>query len=270
MNDSFSRYATVFVNSSDGFADCWGPFFSLLDHYWPQHGPVLLNTEKRAWLEAPSYVRCSQVALGEAERLTWSECVIRGLRQIETPLILYLQEDYFLERQVRHDIVEAAAAKMMADPSIGHIALTRHGSFPPFEPYPDPAYQIIRARARYRISTQAALWRRDVLLSYLDPSENGWMFEILGTMRARRRQDTFLTARFDGAGGGPAVDYTHTGIIKGQWHPAIPALFAKHGIEADFARRGFYTPPPRLLAKMAVARKLAERPGHVVRQLLAR
>lgn len=270
MVDDFSRYATVFVNSSDGFLDCWAPFFQLLDHYWPSHGPVVLNTEQRIWPDSPGYVRCSQVALGETERLTWSECVIRGLRQIETPLILYFQEDYFLDRPVRHDVIEAAAAKMMADPTIGHIALTRHGSEPPFEPYADPAYQLIRSKARYRISTQAALWRRDVLLSYLDPSENGWMFEILGTFRARRRPDTFLVARYDEAVGGAAIDYTHTGIIKGQWHPAIPTLFARHGIAMDFARRGFYAPPPRLLAKVAVARKLAERPGHVLRELLSR
>ncbi len=270
MTDMFSRHATVFVNSSDGFVDCWPPFFHLLDHFWPEHGPVLLNTEQRTWPEAPSYVRCSQVALGEAKRLTWSECVIRGLRQIETPLLLYFQEDYFLECQVRHDIVEAAVAKMMADPTIGHIALTRHGSEPPFEPYPDPAYQAIRTRARYRISTQAALWRRDVLLSYLDPVENGWMFEILGTLRARRRPDTLLAARYDDAAGGPAIDYTHTGIIKGAWHPAMPALFAEHGISIDFDRRGFYVAPPQWRAKMAVLRKLVEQPGHVMRQLLAR
>lgn len=270
MSDTFSKHATVFVNSSDGFVDCWRPFFKLLDHYWPQHGPVLLNTEEAVWSDAPDYLRCSQVASGETERLTWSECVIRGLRQIDTPLLIYFQEDYFLDRPVRHNIIEAAVKKMVADPTIGHIALTRHGSLPPFEPYPDHGYEKIAAGARYRISTQAALWRRDILLSYLDPSENGWMFEILGTMRARRRSDIFLVARYDDTAGGPAIDYTHTGIIKGQWHPAIPELFARHAIEIDFGRRGFHTSPARLLAKLAVARKIAERPGHVVRQLFAR
>jgi hypothetical protein len=185
-------------------------------------------------------------------------------------LVLYFQEDYFLDRPVRHDIVEAAAAKMMSDPTIGHIALTRHGSLPPFLPFPDPNYQMIAQNARYRISTQAGLWRRDVLLSYLDPSENGWMFEILGTIRARRRRDTFLVARYDDAAGGPAIDYTHTGIIKGQWHRAIPELFGRHGIKVDFSRRGFHVPPSRLFAKLALARKMAERPGHVIRQMISR
>lgn len=270
MSNVYRDNATLFVNSSDGFSDCWGPFFRLLDTYWPEHGPVLLNTERKVWEDAPDYVRCSQVATGEPERLSWSECVIRGLNQVETPLVVYCQEDYFLDRRVRHETVEAAAAKMMADPSIGHIALTRHGSLPPFLPFDDPSYEKIAPRARYRISTQAALWRRDVLLSYLDPTENGWMFEILGTLRSRRRGDLFLAARYDEEAGGPAIDYTHTGIIKGQWHRAMPALFTRHGIDMDFSVRGFHVPPSRLLAKIAVARKLAERPGHVVRQLLAR
>lgn len=262
-------HATVLVNSSDGFVDCWPPFFDLLDRYWPKHGPVLLNTEGKDWPDAPEYVRCSKVALGEAERLTWSECLIRGLRMIETPLVFYFQEDYFLDRPVRQEVIDAAIAKMIADPLIGHIALTRHGSLPPFEAYPEKGYDLISSKARYRVSTQAALWRRDVLLSYLDPSENGWMFEILGTLRARRRDDTFLVASFDDAAGGPAFSYTHTGIIKGQWHPAIPELFSRHGIKVDFSKRGFYSEPSRLFAKVGVLRKLAEHPGHVVRQLLS-
>lgn len=270
MTDRFDDALTIFVNSSDGFGDCWPPFFKLLDIYWPEHGRVLLNTETRTWPEAPNYVRCSQVALGEPERLSWSECVIRGIRQIDTPLMLYFQEDYFLERRVRHDAVAAAVAKMLEDPTIEHIALTRHGPLPPYRSYPDPDYALVAPNARYRISTQAGLWRCDALLSYLDRSENGWMFEILGTMRARRRDATFLVARHDAAAGGPAIDYTHTGIIKGQWHPAMPDLFARHDIAIDFEKRGFHTPPGRLFGKVAVARKLAERPGHVLRHLLRR
>lgn len=270
MNNPFSKNVSVFVNSSDGFVDCWAPFFTLFDHYWPEHGPVLLNTESVNWCGAPDYVQCSQIALDQPVRLSWSECAIRGLRKIRTPLVLYFQEDYFLDRRVQHNVIQAATELMMADPAIGHVALTRHGSLPPFAPSPYAGFETIAPTARYRVSTQAGLWRRDVLLSYLDPSENGWMFEILGTLRARRRADTFLVARYDKAVGGPAIHYTHTGIIKGQWHRDIPELFAQHGIRVPFEQRGFHNPPKRLFAKMAVARKLAERPGHVLRQLLTR
>ena len=41
MND-----VTVLVNTSDGFADCWQPFFKLFSTFWPDCPyPIVLNTE---------------------------------------------------------------------------------------------------------------------------------------------------------------------------------------------------------------------------------
>lgn len=258
---------TILVNSSDGFEDCWGPFFHLLKVHWPDCSyPVLLNTEIKDW-SVPNG-RTSQVAKGEKARLSWSECLIRAISQVETPLLLYFQEDYFLHSAVKHDRVLAAVDLMLQRPDVGHIALTRHGSFGPYESYPAEGFSTIRQDARYRISTQAALWRTQTLLSYLDTRENGWMFEIFGTRRAHRRPDLFLMAEFSDANGGPSMDYTHTGIIKGKWHPAIPELFAHHGLEIDFSRRGFYAEPHRLLRKWEVLRRLAQDPAHALRQMM--
>lgn len=259
---------TVLVNSSDGFEDCWGPFFHLQQAHWPDcNFPVLLNTETRDWTVPNG--RCSRVAHGEPHRLSWSECLIRAIGQVETPLLMYFQEDYFLDRAVDHAKIMAAVDLMLQRPDIGHIALTRHGSFGPYDPFPVEGFAKIRQRARYRISTQAGLWRTQTLLGYLDPHENGWMFEIFGTRRAHRRSDLFLMADFSEGNGGPAVDYVHTGIIKGKWHPAMPNLFAKHGLTTDFSRRGFYVEPHPLLRKWEVIKKLSQDPGHAIRQMLA-
>lgn len=257
---------TLLVNSSDGFDDCWPAFFRLLQRHWPDCAyPVLLNTETKDWSLPGFDLRASRVAEGETRRLTWSECLIAATDRIETPLLLYFQEDYFIDKAVRSDVIARAVELMLANPDIGHIGLTHHGSMGPFTPSPFPDFSVVGQHARYRISTQAGLWRPDVLRSYLDPQENGWMFEILGTRRAHRRRDRFLVADFDEAAGGPAIDYTHTGIIKGQWHKAMPQLFAAHGLEMDFERRGFYTPPPYWRRKWAVFRKLAESPIHSLR-----
>ncbi len=258
---------TVLVNSSDGFSDCWPLFFDFYERYWPgARFPILLNTETRDWSHPRLPVRCSRVALGEARRLTWSECLIRALDQVTTPLVLYFQEDYFIDRPVRDRVVEDAVALMMADPSIGHVALTKQGSQPPHRDSNFPGYRTISPRARYRISTQAGLWRPGTLRSYLHPAENGWMFEILGTWRAHRRDDLFLVADYAPEQGGPAIDYIHTGIIKGRWHPAMPGLFAQHGLDVDTERRGLYVEPDPVRRKLEVVRKLAQEPRHLVRQ----
>ncbi len=258
---------SVLVNSSDGFEDCWAPFFTLFQKYWPQcRAPIYLNTENKVWQHPTLAIECTAVQRHEQQRLTWSECLIRALDSIHTPLVLYFQEDYFIHKPVRAPVIAAAVDLMLAHPEVKHIGLTQHGSFGPYDRYPIDGFCQIRQKARYRISTQAGLWRTETLRSYLRPEENGWMFEIYGTRRAQRRSECFLCADFDTRCGGPAIDYLHTGIIKGKWLPAIPEIFAANGIVVEYSRRGFYQPKSPLLRKLEVARKLLEHPGYLLKQ----
>lgn len=239
-----------------------------MEKYWPDCAyPVLLNTEIKKWEHPRFQLQTSQVAVGENQKLTWSECLIRAIEKIETPLLIYFQEDYFIDKKVRTSVVEDAVLLMLANPDIGHIALTKQGSCGPFNLSPYAGFSEIRQNARYRISTQAALWRPDVLKSYLDAKENGWMFEIFGTIRAQRRSDIFLVADFEPEAGGPAIDYVHTGIIKGKWHPLIPDIFHANHIKLNFSERGFYQPSPALFHKWDVFKKLLQDPVHSIRQL---
>jgi len=212
-------------------------------------------------------IHCTVVQGDTEPRLTWSECFLRALDQVQTPLALYFQEDYFLHQPVRADIVQASVDYMMAHPDVEHIALTRHGSHGPYETHAEEWLQGIRQKARYRISTQAALWRVDALKSYIRAKENGWMFEVFGTWRAHNKNAVFLYAKFDEAHGGPAFDYLHTGVIKGKWLSAIQPVFAAHGIQVDYTRRGFFVPKHPLLHKFDVGRKLLERPSLLVAAL---
>jgi hypothetical protein len=263
---------TLLVNSSDGFEDCWEPFFTLLERYWKGlRAPILLNTERKDWRPATGLpVKCTRVQPADAPRLTWSECLLRALDQVKTPLVLYMQEDYFLDRPVNEVLIDEVAALMLSEPEIRHVGLTHFGSHGPFQPWSaDARLWQIGKRARYRISTQAGLWRVETLRSYIHPDENGWMFELLGTWRARRREETFLTVARDQFGPSrvPTINYTHTGIIKGRWHPEMPSLFAREGISMDFGRRGMYVAKPAFVRRWETARKLAANPGAVLRAL---
>jgi hypothetical protein len=259
---------SVLVNSCDAFDDCWLPFFTLFGRYWPEcDAPVLLNTETKDWSCEQLPVVATRVQAGLDRRLTWSECLLAALEHVRTPLVLYMQEDYFLQRLVRDSAVREAAALMLRDPEVKHIALSRHCSAGPYLPHPGNGFRVIRPRARYRISTQAGLWRVETLRSYLRPRENGWMFEILGTVRAWRRQETFLTVDYSGPEG-PPMEYIHTGIIKGAWHQAMPEIFAANGLAMDFSRRGFYVEKPGPLRKLETLRRLASDPVGVLRGLL--
>lgn len=269
---SIENKFTLIVNSSDGFEDCWYPYFTLLKKYWSDlDQPILLNTEFKDYSFSDLDIISSKVHVGITDRkLTWSECLIKAIEKVGTPLILYMQEDYFLEQTVNNNIILEFADLMLKDSSIKYIGLTDIGNCGPFKVYDYDERLSVVGNSKYRISTQAGLWRKEILLSYLRPEENGWMFEIFGTRRSKKRNEIFLTSNRDlySKNNNPIITYEHTGIIKGQWHKAMPALFEKEGIDNNFDLRGIYRPKPILARKIETARKLLKSPIRFIKGML--
>ena len=201
--------------------------------------------------------------------MTWSECLINAINQIDTPLILYFQEDYFLDEKVDSDFVDKMVSLMIEKPEIKRIGLVTTDSLGKLYPYDFTELNIISNKAKYRISTQVCIWRKETLLSYLKPEENGWMFEIFGTWRSWKKNELFLTLNrslFNDSN--KVFSYIHTGIIKGKWHPKIPQLFKENKIELDLSKRGFYDlNMPTYKRKIETFRKLVSSPVLFVKAL---
>jgi hypothetical protein len=265
---------TILVNSCDAFRDCWHPFFTLLDTFYPRAAalPLVFNTDSQKYPEPRPHLVDAPTAMQDGRRdpsVPWSLRVDRALEKVQTPLVLYLQEDYFLTAPVRAEIIEQFAAIMRADPQIRHIGLCHFGSYGPFEATADERLWKIGPRNRYRISTQAGLWRVDTLRSYLYAPENVWMLEQFGTLRAWRRDDLFLTANRKLYGPGERIfDYLGTGVMKGQWHPDAPALFERHGIPMDFSGRGFYRTRTKWGSRRETLVAMLKSPGATLRSTL--
>lgn len=259
---------TLLINSSDGFEDCWMPFFTLLKRYWPEiNAPILLNTEKKTWNFAGLNIICTQAQKNNYNKLTWSECLLEALSQVETDLVLYMQEDYFIEKPVCNDQIELLIELMYQNTNIKHIGLTHFGSCPPFEPYQEnERLWKISKRSRYRLSTQAGLWKINTLRSLVRSWENGWMFEIFGSIRSSRKNELFLTINREIDK--PLIWYQHTGIIKGQWSSFVPSLFLKEQIDIDFDKRGFYNNTRSSLSRrVELLKKLISNPIYLIKSI---
>lgn len=234
---------TIFVNTSDNFEDCWIPFFTLFQRYWPECPyPIVLNTETKDFSFDGLDIHCSKVAVGEPNRLTWSECLARSLDAIETPYILYLQEDYFLEGAVREDLIKTFLDELR-EGRADVIRIKECGGAGPWHPSPNPLLWEVDQRAKYRIALQAGLWRKSTLRNHIRLHESPWQLEGFGSARARRQKDKVLCVNRDqfSKPGSEIFPYQATGVVSGQWERKIvEPLFAKHGIEMDFTLRGFY------------------------------
>jgi uncharacterized protein YdaU (DUF1376 family) len=85
---------TVLVNTSDGYEDCWEPFFTLFEKNWPNcKYELLLNTELKIYKFKDLNIECIQTQKEIKKRLTWSEGLKVALENVKTPFVLYFQED---------------------------------------------------------------------------------------------------------------------------------------------------------------------------------
>lgn len=253
---------TILVNTSDNFEDCWIPFFTLFQRFWPDcPHPIVLNTETRDFAFAGLDIRCAKVAAGSDRKLTWSECLARCLDGIATPYILYLQEDYFLEAPVNAETIELFVAEMRA----GHadvIRIMECGGAGPWHPTANPLLWQVDRKAQYRISLQAGLWRKTTLREQIREHESPWQLEVFGSARARRRNDKVLCVNRDlfSETGKEILPYRPTGVISGRWErDIVEPLFARHGLEVDFSHRGFYDRATQPRTKRPMLNRLHDR-----------
>jgi hypothetical protein len=242
---------TLLVNSTDGYSDCWEPFFKLLAIYWPQYkDEVLLNAETKS-IQVPG-VRIKATHSAQAvngAHPTWTESILYALDQAETDIILYVQEDYFLKDYVQHDFI-VELARMMEEKKLTYIGLMDEGAHGPFTPSGfDDRLWTIGQQDKYRISLQACLFSKSRMRKYFRRHENPWHFEYYGNIRARRKKDTFYTLNRDlySARHNSVFPYDLTGIVSRQWkRDVVERLFARHDIEIDYSIRGFYGEGPQV------------------------
>jgi len=231
----------ILVNTTDSFEDCWLPYFKLFNQYWPTYkGKVYLNTENKAF----SYEDLNIIPIKNGLiKGTWSQCLDFALGVIKEENILYLQEDYFFNDFIKDELLNEFYDKFIKL-NCDCLHLTDQSTPGPFRQTKDDMVWEIEKSAPYRISCQAAFWKKDVLLSYLREHESAWHFEHYGTKRSTKKNGKFYVVNTNkfGCGKIEILPYVFTGIIKGKWNEKVKPLFSKLNIEIDYSQRGFFIP----------------------------
>ena len=259
----------ILINTCDMFEDCWEPFFKLFSIYWPEYkGVMYLNTETKQYNYPGLNIVPLKVSCGinkPRKRLTWSECLKLALKEINEDIILYMQEDYFLKDSAKSKVVGDYVKLMIDNKDIHCVHLTDQAVKAKNVACKYSKYnlKLVEINQRYRISCQAALWRKGVLLSYLRPYESAWQFEEFGSQRASILQHNFFVVdtnwvklnQFE------IVPYIFTGIIRGRWSEQVIPLFDKHHIYIDYTKRGFVKGAPVRTLKVKIKNKWNKIPG---------
>lgn len=262
---------TIIINSTDSFADCWPAFFQLFVTFWPRPWPrIILNTESLEFKMDDVELLYSHTNKVFDKKITWSESILYCLDLANENVILYLQEDYFLNARVNTESIDELVNQMRAS-DIGCISLTSRGARGSHMESKHPALLEIPPGRPYRVNCQATLWKADFLKQLLRRDENAWQFEIFGSRRSVRIKTGFLTPspKFFKYDSKEIVSYVvNTGVIKGRWNINTQMLFEKHNIHMDYSLRGFYQNVSYFENKVNTFKKLYKSPVHFIRGML--
>lgn len=218
---------SLLVLSCDRYSDLWQPFFTLFWQNWSDCPfPVYLLS---------NYQSCDDprvTTLPVGEDVSWSGGLKQALTRIPTPYVMLLLEDFFLLSAVDTPRILACYNTLRQ----------LDGDMLRLKPDPPPNHPVagfsaigqIDKDAFFRISTQAAIWRREFLLSLLQERESAWEFEVKASDRSRQISDR-LYCTWE-----PVLDYSHA-IEKGKWFRWAAKRFGEMEIGCDFTRRPVMT-----------------------------
>ena len=221
----------IVVSSCDSFFDAWRPFAFFFRKFWPDCPfPVYLITN-----ELPirsDFIR----AIPVGEDCGWASNMKRALQEIETPRVLYLQEDYFLDAPVRGGQLAADLDYAITNDVDAFYLRARSQPEQDFEPLND-RFGVVPINSDGRTRCQLSLWKRESLLAILREGESAWEMESRGSERTR----DLRILSYRGRENAP-INYLMSAIVRGLWTREALAMCASEKIAIEPRFRGAYSP----------------------------
>lgn len=234
---------TLLVSSCDKYSTAWFPFFELIKKNWPRHpDKIVLNTEKLSYTHEGLNIK----TINEPHiNATWSQRLLNCLNQIDTEYIIFSLEDFFLQAPVKHGTIENCLKKMKSNAEIACFRLKASDDIN-LKKIDGDIFALADKMVSYRLDTQFALWRKQILMSFIDETESPWEFEGKGTQRIKETDKLFYwfyTENPEVISDNLIVPYvighfTGYGIQWGKWLYNNAELFERFGIKADFKKLG--------------------------------
>lgn len=217
----------IVVASCVKYSDAWGPFVALFRRFWPScpYRLILLTDGlDRQWNGD------RVINLGADQ--WWSKNLEIGLSGLHSDHVLLMQEDFFLSGPVDEAFIHARMHLLQQDPAIVCFRLM---PCPGSDISLDNDFGAIAQDAPYRVSCQAAIWRREFLCWLLSQTRDCADFELNGTKLTRDLPETFLSVCRDRIPW--PLPYLVSAISRGVWNPDAIALCQKFKIPIDLSKR---------------------------------
>lgn len=244
----FARDVAVVVSSCDAFFDVWRPFAFFFRKHWADCPfPIFLIVNELR-------IRSASIQpLPVGPDRGWAFNMTTALKRLEQSHVLYLQEDYFLDRPVRREQLAEDFAYAFDHKADAFCLRARTKLERDFQPIND-RFGMVPRDSNGRTRCQTTLWKRGAFLKALHDGETAWEMEARGSDRTRDMLALSYSTRENAS-----LSYLMSGIVRGLWTREALAMCKQHGFAIDPHFRGTYSEhsPVRRLRRALTRRRLA-------------
>lgn len=230
---------TILVNSCDNYQDTWIPFFYFLKLNWtniPYN--IVLNTESKDFCYEDLNIKTFNL-YKEDDNIPWGKRFIETLKLIDSKYVITLLDDFYLEEKVDQKIIDKCINWMeLNDQIVVFSFYESEGEFITSNEYENFGKRAYGSN-EYKFNCQAAIWRRESLITYIKEHESPWDWEIFGSNRKTQEHEIFYNI-LNNKNSPFQYDFHKYGLIRGKWAKDTVELFKENKINVDFQQRGFY------------------------------
>jgi hypothetical protein len=185
----------VLVTSCDSTSWLLAGFAYLFTIFWGSEQPVIVAGERKPKVRLPdNFTFWSYGKQWPAER--WSNGLMRCLKEMDAEIFTLMLDDYWLVRRVDVEGIATLAALVENTPDVLRLDLTddRQYSGDMTDVGYCDRFDLVSTPgdSPYQMSIQAAIWRKPLLLSVLQPNWSPWEVELSGSPSLHERQDCLV------------------------------------------------------------------------------
>ena len=178
MSSLNNTLLSIYVSSTDKCDWLWDGFFFYFNKYWSDCPyDIYFGSETK------EYHNGKVKSLTVGQMVPWGELTITNIEKIPSTYILLMLDDFFLEKEVDTNLIEAIASRTQ---ELGAKEVRLSENHLPYglslSEVKDGFINISHSKF-FRVSLQIGIWEKNFLLSLLRKGETPWEFELYGSKR---------------------------------------------------------------------------------------
>jgi hypothetical protein len=161
----------------DSYSRFWNPWYHLFNLHCKNHGPIIFLSEEKE----PDFIDdVTHIKTGAGE---WGERLLRALKQIDSELVFYMQEDFWCvnDYELTDQLLE-----MFEKFGMDQLHIKENTPLISTKKITGNLYRF-EQKSEYTQNHQFGLWRKNKLIENVLPNENPWENEVDGSKRLNQK-----------------------------------------------------------------------------------